>query len=96
MKKFKFAIEMGGGYTCIYVKGQGLALKEPTLIAAEPTDEGYKVIAMGIDAKRLVAENPLQVFLLSSNGANPEVRILQRDFFMLHNEIFQLLRKGHL
>lgn len=56
MKKIKFAIEMGGGYTCIYVKGEGLALKEPTLIAAEPTDEGYKVIALGIDAKKLVGK----------------------------------------
>ena len=56
MKKIKYAIEMGGGYTSIYVNGQGLALKEPTLIAAEPTDEGYKVIAMGIDAKKLVGK----------------------------------------
>ena len=56
MKKIKYAIEMGGGYTCIYVNGEGLALKEPTLIAAEPTDDGYKVIAMGIDAKKLVGK----------------------------------------
>ena len=55
MKKFKYAIEMGGGYTCIYVKDEGLALKEPTLIAAEPTEDGYKVIAMGNDAKNLSA-----------------------------------------
>lgn len=56
MKKFKYAIEMGGGYTNIFVKGQGLALKEPTLIAAEPTEEGYKVIAMGIEAKKIVGK----------------------------------------
>lgn len=56
MKKIKYAIEMGGGYTCIYVKGQGLALKEPTLIAAEPSEDGYKVVAMGNDAKKLVGK----------------------------------------
>lgn len=56
MKKFKYAIEMGGSYTCIYVNGEGLALKEPTLIAAEPTEDGYKVIAMGQDAKKLVGK----------------------------------------
>ena len=49
MKKFKYAIEMGGGYTCIYVKDEGLALKEPTLIAAEPTEDCYKFIAMAND-----------------------------------------------
>ena len=56
MKKYKYAIEMGGGYTNIYVKGQGLALKEPTLVGAEPTEEGYKVIALGQDAKKLIGK----------------------------------------
>lgn len=56
MKKIKYAIEMGGAYTCIYVNGEGLALKEPTLIAAEPTEDGYKVIAMGNDAKKIAGK----------------------------------------
>lgn len=56
MKKYRFAIEMGGGFTNIYVKNQGLALKEPTLVAAEPTEEGYHVIALGQDAKKLVGK----------------------------------------
>ena len=56
MGKIKYAIEMGGSYTCIYVNGEGLALKEPTLVAAEPTEEGYKVIALGNDAKKLVGK----------------------------------------
>ena len=57
MRKIKYAIEMGGAYTCIYVNGEGLALKEATLIAAEPTrDGGYKVVAMGNDAKKLIGK----------------------------------------
>ena len=56
MRKFKYAIEMGGGYTCIYVNGQGLALKEPTLIAAEPSEDGYKIVAVGNEAKTLVGK----------------------------------------
>ena len=56
MKKYKFAIEMGGGYTNIYVKGQGLALKEPTLVGAQPTGEGYKRIGLGQDAKKLIGK----------------------------------------
>lgn len=72
MKKFKFAIEMGGGYTCIYVKGEGLALKEPTLVAAEPTEEGYKVIALGADAKKLVGKTKenVEIFTPSASGDN--------------------------
>ena len=67
MKKFKYAIEMGGGYTCIYVKGEGLALKEPTLIAAEPSEEGYHVIAMGNDAKKLVGKTKDNVEIFTPN-----------------------------
>ncbi|MBE7075670.1 MAG: hypothetical protein E7375_01190 [Clostridiales bacterium] len=70
MKKIKFAIEIGGGYTCIYVRGQGLALKEPTLVAAEPTADGYKVIALGNDAKKLVGKTKenIEIFTPSPSG----------------------------
>ncbi|MBP3431309.1 MAG: rod shape-determining protein [Clostridia bacterium] len=70
MKKFKFAIEMGGSSTCIYVKGEGLALKEATLIAAEPTDDGYKVIALGNDAKKLVGKTKenVEIFTPCASG----------------------------
>ena len=72
MFKAKYAIEMGGGYTCIYVKGEGLALREPTLIAAEPSEEGYKVIAMGNDAKKLVGK--------TKENVGREIRALCRDY----------------
>ena len=72
MKKIKFAIEMGGGFTKIYVKDEGLALKEPTLIAAEPTAEGYKVVAMGADAKKLVGKTKdnVEIFTPIPSGEN--------------------------
>ncbi len=87
MKKYKFAIEMGGGYTCIYVKGQGLALKEPTLIAAEPTnDGGYKVIAMGIDAKKLVGKTKenVEIFtpIASGEHSNFEYSVVLLKHFL--------------
>ncbi len=75
MKKYKFAVEMGGGYTCIYVKGQGLALKEPTLIAAEPTEDGYKVIAMGLDAKKLVGKTKDNVEIFTPNVVGEHINI---------------------
>lgn len=72
MKKIRFAIEMGGAYTCIYVKDEGLALKEPTLIAAEPSEDGYKVVAMGNDAKKLVGKTKenVEIFTPSAFGEN--------------------------
>lgn len=86
MKKFKFAIEMGGGYTCIYVKGQGLALKESTLIAAEPTEDGFKVIALGNDAKKLVGKTKdnVEIFTPSVFGdySNFEYSVILLKHFL--------------
>lgn len=86
MKKFKYAIEMGGGYTCIYVKGQGLALKEPTLIAAEPSEEGYHVIAMGADAKKLVGKTKdnVEIFtpVVSGEHSNFEYSVVLLKYFL--------------
>lgn len=86
MGKFKYAIEMGGAYTCIYVKGEGLALKEPTLIAAEPTEEGYKVVAMGIDAKKLVGKTKenVEIFTPSASGdhSNYEYSVILLKHFL--------------
>ena len=86
MKKIKYAIEMGGGYTCIYVKGQGLALKEPTLIAAEPGADGYHVIAMGNDAKKLVGKTKenVEIFTPSISGehSNFEYSVVLLKYFL--------------
>ena len=86
MKKIKYAIEMGGGYTSIYVKGEGLALKEPTLIAAEPSEEGYRVIAMGSDAKKLVGKTKenVEIFtpIVSGDHSNFEYSVVLLKHFL--------------
>ena len=86
MRRVKFAIEMGGGYTCIYVKGEGLALKEPTLIAAEPTEDGYKVIAMGNDAKKLVGKTKENVEIFTpvpyGDNSNYEYSVILLKHFL--------------
>ncbi|MBP3619331.1 MAG: rod shape-determining protein [Clostridia bacterium] len=86
MFKAKYAIEMGGRYTCIYVKGEGLALKEPTLIAAEPTPEGYKVIAMGNSAKKLVGKTKENVEIFtpvpSADHSNFEYSTILLKYFL--------------
>lgn len=47
------AVDFGGSYTSIYVKDSGLVLKEPTLLGAIMTENGYEVKAMGIEAKEI-------------------------------------------
>lgn len=77
---------MGGGFTNIYVKGQGLALKEPTLIAAEPTEEGYRVIALGNEAKKLVGKTKenIEIFTPCVYGdhSNFEYSVVLLKYFL--------------
>lgn len=70
MKKIKYAIEIGGSFTKIFVKDEGFALCEPTLIAAQPTASGYEIIGLGKQAKEMqgkTSEN-VEVFSPISNG----------------------------
>ncbi len=70
MNKIKFAIEIGGAYTKIYVKDEGFALCEPTLISAEPTPQGYKIIGLGKQAKEMLGKtnDSVEVFSPIVNG----------------------------
>ncbi|MBE7074303.1 MAG: hypothetical protein E7379_04370 [Clostridiales bacterium] len=70
MNKFKYAIEIGGCYTKIYVKDEGFVLCEPTLVSAEATADGYQIIAMGQKAKDMIGKtnDSTEIFSPISNG----------------------------
>ena len=54
MAEVLLAVDFGGTYTSIYKKGDGFVLKEPTLICAVKTEDGYDIKAMGIKAKEII------------------------------------------
>lgn len=70
MSKYNYAIEIGGSFTKIYVKEEGFALCEPTLVAVEPTGEGYKILAFGQEAKDIMGKTSdnIEVFSPIVNG----------------------------
>lgn len=70
MNKIKYAIEIGGSYTKIYVKDEGFALCESTLISAEPTPQGYQIVGLGNGAKEMLGKtsDSVEVFSPISNG----------------------------
>jgi len=70
MKKIKYAIEIGGSYTRIFVKDEGFALCEATLISAQPTPNGYEIIGLGNQAKEMQGKTSesVEVFSPISNG----------------------------
>lgn len=70
MNKYKYAIEIGGSNTKIYVREEGFALCEPTLVSAEPSPQGYKIVGLGQEAKDMLGKtnDTIEVFSPVSNG----------------------------
>ena len=53
------AIDLGTANTCVFVKGQGLVLREPSVVAVKKDNRGNKeVLAVGHDAKRMLGRVP--------------------------------------
>ena len=53
------AIDLGTANTCVYLKGKGLVLREPSVVAVRKDNRGNKVVlAVGHDAKRMLGRVP--------------------------------------
>jgi len=52
------AIDLGTSTTRIYVRGRGIVVEEPSVVAVERTRSGTRVVAVGGEAKRMVGRTP--------------------------------------
>ncbi|TMB60041.1 MAG: rod shape-determining protein, partial [Deltaproteobacteria bacterium] len=53
------AIDLGTANTLVYVKGQGILLNEPSVVAVQPDSRGgRKVLAVGAEAKKMLGRTP--------------------------------------
>jgi len=53
------AIDLGTANTCVYVKGKGIVLREPSVVAVKRDSRGNnKVLAVGSEAKRMLGRTP--------------------------------------
>lgn len=50
------AIDLGTSSTLIYVKGKGIELREPSIIAID--DNSHEIVAVGTEAKRMLGRTP--------------------------------------
>lgn len=56
------AIDLGTANTCVYVKGQGIVLREPSVVAVKKDFRGNQtVLAVGNDAKRMLGRTPANI-----------------------------------
>ena len=52
------AIDLGTANTLVYVKGRGIVLNEPSVVALRISGNQKSVAAVGIDAKRMLGRTP--------------------------------------
>jgi len=52
------AIDLGTANTLVYVKGQGIVLREPSVVAVRKDVRANKVLAVGTEAKRMLGKTP--------------------------------------
>lgn len=53
------AIDLGTANICVYMKGKGVVLREPSVVAVKVDNRGIKqVLAVGADAKRMLGKVP--------------------------------------
>lgn len=53
------AIDLGTANTLVYVKGKGVMLSEPSVVAVKrDVNGGSKVLAVGLEAKRMLGRTP--------------------------------------
>ncbi len=59
------AIDLGTANTCVYVKGQGIMLREPSVVAVKKDSRGNNVVlAVGHDAKRMLGRTPGNIWAI--------------------------------
>ena len=97
LSKFKFnwssdmAIDLGTANTLVYVKGKGILLNEPSVVAIQDTSDGKKeVLAVGKEAKDMIGKTP---------GTIKAIRPLRdgviSDFEIAEEMIKYFVRKVH-
>jgi rod shape-determining protein MreB len=56
------AIDLGTANTCVYVKGKGIVLREPSVVAVKKDHKGTnRVLAVGQEAKRMLGRTPSNI-----------------------------------
>ncbi|MBE9573726.1 MAG: rod shape-determining protein, partial [Proteobacteria bacterium] len=85
------AIDLGTANTLVYVKGKGIVLNEPSVVAVRRGDRrGSKILAVGKDAKRMLGRTPGNIV-----ATRPMADGVIADFDMTETMLKYFIRKVH-
>ena len=87
------AVDLGTANTLVYVRGRGIALNEPSVVALN-TDTG-KIVAVGVQAKRMIGRTPGNIVAVRplKDGVIADFDVTER---MLRYFIQKVHRRRHL
>src|SRR5437879_2452878 len=81
-------IDLGTANTLVYVKGQGIILREPSVVAIEK--DTHRVIAIGIEAKKMLGKTPANII-----AVRPLRNGVIADFEVTEQMIRYFIKKVH-
>ncbi len=84
------AIDLGTANTLIYVKGKGIVLNEPSVVAYHVKEGRKQVLAVGADAKMMLGRTPGSI-----QAIRPMREGVIADFDVAEEMIKQFIRKVH-
>lgn len=82
------AIDLGTATTLVYVRGKGITLSEPSVVALEK--QSNQVLAVGIEAKRMVGRTPGNIVAI-----RPIKEGVIADFAMTERMLEYFITKSH-
>jgi rod shape-determining protein MreB len=82
------AIDLGTATTLVYVRGRGIILNEPSVVAIEKKTE--KVLAVGIEAKKMLGRTPGNI-----TAIRPMKEGVIADFEMAEKMLRHFIEKAH-
>src|SRR5206468_9327130 len=82
------AIDLGTATTLVYVRGRGIVLNEPSVVAIEKKTE--KVLAVGAEAKKMLGRTPGNIMAI-----RPMKEGVIADFEMAEKMLRHFITKAH-
>jgi len=84
------AIDLGTANTLVYVKGKGVILNEPSVVAYQVKNGQKKALAFGVDAKMMLGRTPGSI-----QAIRPMRDGVIADFDVAEEMIKHFIRKVH-
>src|SRR4029453_17220940 len=82
------AIDLGTATTLVYVRGRGIVLNEPSVVAIEKKTEN--LLAVGIEAKKMLGRTPGNIVAI-----RPMKEGVIADFEMAEKMLRRFIQKAH-